>query len=291
MNWDDFRFFQAVRKARTLKGAATLLKTDQATVGRRLYALEERLGSKLFEKRSNGYFLTESGERITQSLDRIDTEFDSVIRRIQGGEERLEGPIRIASPSALAIALLIPGLRTFQKTHPQVTLEFLTGPQLINLNKREADVAIRLVRPDSQNLRVRRLGTMRFALYGSPSLWKKGSLPRTLDDLLELPFASLAEDAAADGEMKLLRPFRDRLRPVFRSPNLSEVFAAIQGGIGFGPLPDYMLELSNDLRCFEFAGSELQDYWLVVHSDLKNNAKVRALTEALGPVFEPYQIR
>ena len=286
MNWDDYRFFQAVKKSKTLKTAALLLQTDQATVGRRLYALEDRLGTKLFEKRSNGYFLTQAGERLGESIDLIESEFEGVSRKLAGDDIRLEGTIKIGAPGGLANHLLIPGLRNFTAQYPGITLQFLTGPEILNLSKREADLAIRIVRPHQHNLQIKKLGTMSLGLYGLKSYLAEHPQINHISDFKNIAFVGLVDDSMNDMEEKLLSPFRDQLRYVMKTHAWSSVYAGVAGGLGIGVLPDFIAKQNSKLALIPFASPVPQPVWLVLHPDLKNNARIKVLIDAIKLLFK-----
>ncbi len=283
--WDDFRFFQAVKRTGTLKAAAATLKTDQATVGRRLYALEEKLGTKLFEKRSTGYFLTAAGERISGSIDRIESEFDGVVRAISGDEARLEGTVRIAAPGALANHFLIPHLKSLTVKNPGVTLEFLTGPDVVNLAKREADIAIRLVKPKQRNLQLKKIGTMSLGLYAAKSLWKGKKAPATLEDLARYPFAGLVDEAMSELEADLLARLGSGLNYALKTHAWTAVHSAVEAGMGFGILPHFMIRSTSACDRLDLVAPESCPIWLVIHPDLKNNARVRLVVDAIQTAF------
>lgn len=283
--WDDYRYFQAIKRAGSLKAAAGLLRTDQATVGRRLYALEREIGAKLFEKRSNGFFLTAAGERISASIDRVEAEFDGVQRHVAGEDARLEGVIRIAAPGTVANAFLIPRLRAFTDRHPGISLEFATGPEVVNLAKREADLAIRLVRPDRKNLSVRKIGEMALGFYARPDLWGKHPAPRSATEVARFPFVGLSDVATSDAEAKLLSVFRTPLRLAIRTHAWASVAAGVGGGVGFGVLPDFLAAQYPEVRRLSFLPESRSPVWVVTHPDLRANARVRAFVDEIAKLF------
>jgi len=280
-NWDDFRFFSALKKTGTLRSAARSLGTDQATVGRRISALEQKLGVKLFEKRSDGYFVTSAGERIGGSIERVEFELESVHRNVAGDDQRLEGLVRIAAPGALANHLLIPGLKAFLAKHPKITLQFLTGPDVVNLAKREADIALRLVRPNQRDLHVRRMGSLTLGLYGDKELLKARGRPSKLEDLGRIPFIGLHPDAVSAIEEKLLESMKPYLRYSLISHAWTSVFAGVRVGEGIGIVPTFMGDRETTLERLRVVAPISAPIWLVIHPDLKTNARIKVLIEEL----------
>ncbi len=285
MNWDDFRFFQAVKVQGSLKNAAKVLGTDQATVGRRLYALEDRLGTKLFEKRSNGFFLTPSGEGIARMVDEIEEKFDHIGTKLLGKDQRLQGPVRIAAPGGLANYLLKYGLKRVTELYPEIELNLLTGPEVLNLSKREADLAIRFVKPEEQNLHLTRLADWPVGLYGSKDFWKRGVQPKCVEELLRYPFVGLYPEVMMEKEEKLLAPFHQKLKYVVSTHAWEHVYEAVKNGIGWGALPEAIASRAPHLERIRLIAPQNAVIWMVTHADVRKNARVQAVARALRESF------
>jgi DNA-binding transcriptional LysR family regulator len=280
-NWDDFRIFSAIARTKTHRKASAELGLDQATVGRRLRALEERLGAKLLERQSEGYFLTELGKRILSGLERIETEFDAIGRVISGADEKMEGLIRIAAPGALANHLLIPRLQTFLSRYPKITLQFLTGPDVVNLAKREADIALRLVRPDHLELQLKKIGPLELGLYAHEDFLKRRAFS---GDLATLPFVALHPDAMSELESKIHRELKIKFHPTLVTHAWSSVFSAVVSGVGAGILPSFMARREQSLIQLNSKIRATCPVWIAYHSDLKTNARVQALLTELQKI-------
>src|SRR3954464_13498326 len=147
MEWDDLKHFLAVARTGSLTEAARALKASAATVGRHIEALEERLGARLFEHRSTGYVLTEVGRSILIRAEEAEAAVLAVERGAVGEDRRLSGKVRVASTEdiwAMAEGPALPGVRA---VHPGIELEILGRVDLSNLTRRDADLALRTVRP------------------------------------------------------------------------------------------------------------------------------------------------
>lgn len=285
-NWDDFRFFLALCRNNTLKLAARDLKTDQATVGRRIYSLEEKLKTKLFEKRSEGFFLTVFGERIRAGIEDIEGSFQAIDRKITGKDEKMEGIIKVAMPGALANHLVLPNMKRFTDEFPSVEVQFLTGAEVLNLVKREADIAFRLVRPSQRDLIVKRVGEVRLSLYGSKPLLKKYRHLEKLEDLQDLPFVGLFDRATSQTERSLL----NQIQPVFKNQVLtsaawSSVYSALSSHIGIGILPDFVARRNSELEKIPFTPSEKTTLWHVIHPEVQKNKRFAIFAEYLISVL------
>ena len=171
--WDDLQSFLAIARHGTLSAAARALGVRQTTMGRRLLGLEARAGARLLTKTPGGYVLTPAGEAILGHVERIEAETLAVERRISGRDIRLEGVVRVTTLEILAVEVLTPALARLQRDHPGIALEISAEARSVSLTRREADIALRLVRLTQNDLAVRKVGDLSFGIYASA-----GSLER-----------------------------------------------------------------------------------------------------------------
>jgi DNA-binding transcriptional LysR family regulator len=286
MNWDDIRFFLTLYRAGTLKAAAKTLKVDQATVGRRIDFLESTLQARLFERTAKGYVLTLAGERILSSA--IDTEGTilNIERSITGLDERVEGTLRIAMPGALANHWLIPRLKGFTKEFPELQIQLLTGAEVLNLARREADLAIRLVKPTHSDLVFKKIGSLKLSLYGSKRLFRNGDLPEDLTQLSLFPFIGLYDAAQSQLERGLRMQLSPYVTPKILSSAWSSVFYAIKADLGLGILPEFLVTDHRDLLEIKVIRPAETPIWMVLHPDLQGAAKMKAMTRFLTNAFQ-----
>jgi DNA-binding transcriptional LysR family regulator len=167
MNWDDARVFLAVCRESTLRGAARVLGVDQATVGRRITALEKSLSATLFLRTSEGYALTAVGEAAMRAVEKMELSALELERRIQGLDDRLTGTVRVTTTDSLAIDFLIPAIARLHQLHPDVRVQLDASTQILSLAKREADIAVRNTRPDNPDLIARRIARWPVGLFAS----------------------------------------------------------------------------------------------------------------------------
>jgi DNA-binding transcriptional LysR family regulator len=280
--WDDFRFFLALKRNKTLKASAKELKVDQATVGRRIQALEEDLRTQLFEKSSDGYFLTVAGERILPMLVSTEENILSVQRIISGREERIEGKVKIAMPGALANHWFIPRIKAFIIKYPNIHFELLTGSEVLNLSRREADLAIRLVKPTQKDLIVKKNGEIELALYSHQSILNRYERKIELKDLKSIPFIGLYPNSTSALEKQLLKKIEANVHITLQSSAWSSVFYSIQEGLGIGILPTFLANRDPKLIQVQIVEPLRAPLWLVVHPDVIKSARIRAVTEFIG---------
>jgi molybdate transport repressor ModE-like protein len=167
MEWDDLRVVLAVGRQGSLSGAARDLSINHSTVFRRINAIEEKLGLRLFERLPTGYILTEAGESMVASAERIEAEIYGLSRQLVGGDMRLSGLLRVTAPDALALKVLMPHFARFCLIYPDIRFELSIDNSFLDLSMREADVAIRsTTNPPEWNVG-RRLCNLDTTVYGS----------------------------------------------------------------------------------------------------------------------------
>lgn len=165
-HWDDARIFLAIARAGTLSGAADKMNMGIATVSRRLDRLEQALNVPLFSRHQSGYRLTDDGEALlarAEALEYAGLAFGEAAQ-LQG---HVAGVVRLATSDNLATHFILPSLKGLTDHYPELRVEVLSGVQPVNLHRRDADLAIRMVKPEAGHLTLKRLGTVGFGVYGA----------------------------------------------------------------------------------------------------------------------------
>jgi DNA-binding transcriptional LysR family regulator len=279
MNWDDLRHFSALASAGSLSAAARLLAVEHATVARRILSLEDDLGIALVDRRGRRWTLTADGARIAAIADKMDAEARAVQRAADGARSELTGTITISAPPALAVHTLTAPLVDLQQRHPRLTIRIIGEARTASLNRGEADIAIRLSRPEEGDLTITKLGTMDFRLYASPSY---------LDTTAEENWRFIGYDGPTGRapQQTAIEDFANGRSFSVYASSLELQQAAARAGAGIAALPDFM-GLPDTKLTPVLPGVCLisRDIWLVVHSDLQGAAPVRAISLRLREVF------
>jgi len=279
MNWDDLRLVLAVAQEGTLSGAARHLRVTHSTVFRRLGAIEEGLGVRLFERFRDGYSPTPAGETVAAQAARFADDFVALERRLSGQDLRPSGTVRITTTDTISAMLMrhVPALRA---AHPEILLEITVSNAMANLTRREADVALRPTPEPPEALVGRRIANIAHAVYGSPTYLSRhgGGDPSNfewigLDDTLATTVIG--------------RWMRENIRDAqigLRVDSLPALKDAVCAGIGVALLPCYLGDEEVQLhRAAAAAGVDVRSaLWLLTHSDLKRTARIRAVMDFLG---------
>ena len=286
MNWDDARVFLAVCRESTLRGAARVLGVDQATVGRRITALEKSLSATLFLRTSEGYALTAVGEAALKAVEKMEHSALELERRIQGLDDRLTGTVRVTTTDTLAIDFLIPAIARLHQQHPDVRVQLDASTQILSLAKREADIAVRNTRPDNPDLIARRIARWPLGLFASHAYVEAHGIPEPgtafdgHDLVVYQPYLQSGKDMTLVGE-----PIgRGRIVSSLSSSLL--VRRSIAAGIGIGEVPIHMGELDGLVRLWPQRTNPVPyDIWLVTHADLRHTARVRVVIDEIVAGF------
>jgi DNA-binding transcriptional LysR family regulator len=238
----------------------------------------------LFERLPGGVYLpTTIGERAAAVAERMETEAHALDREISGSDARLMGNLRVTASETLAFRILTEQLARFRSEHPGITVELSIDNRILDLARREADIALRVTRPKEPELFGKKLAEIGWTIYGAPSLL--GDRPaQDAGMLVHLPFVGWSEGtrgvAAADW-------LEDQLRPtnvVYRANSLINQFSAAREGMGLAVLPCYLGDLEPGLTraVQEPIVALTRELWIVTHEDLKATARVRAFLETVG---------
>jgi DNA-binding transcriptional LysR family regulator len=279
LSWDEFRLVKAIADAGSLVGAADGLGLNHSTIFRRLGAIEAALGAKLFERSRSGYQPTASGEEmvaVAKAMSDTVVEFE---RRVAGRDVKPSGELRVTTVDSMAVYLLPPIFTRFRQLNPGVHLDVIIAPNQLNLSRRDADVAIRVTNEPPETLIGRRIGPIRWAVYGCPKLAAEYGR-RAIE---EAPWVGFGEHlGSAVGKRWTERNISLR-RQVCRVNSILGMAEAIASGAGAGVLPCFVGNPRADLTCIgePIAALDL-DLWILTHPDLRHSARVRAFTDYVG---------
>jgi DNA-binding transcriptional LysR family regulator len=280
LNWDDIRFFLAAARATTLSGAARKLNVGHVTVGRRLHALEQSLECRLFNRTPDGLALTAEGEAILQQCSEMEAAALNVGRIAAGRDAQVEGPIRIATTEALA-RILLPAFARLRLEHPQLQVHLDAGVRTLDISRREADMAIRFVRPTSPNLVCRKVAEVGFALYASPTYLNARGTPSRGGGLAGhdlIAFTAMPEASAPFFMGESLAGARYALRCNTVSLQLNAAACAM----GIAELACFIGDDCGDLaRIWPDEPPAIRTAWLIVHEDMRRSARTRAVASVI----------
>ncbi len=277
MLWDDVRVFLAVQRRGSHKGAARSLAVDATTVSRRIAALESQLATRLFARTPERLELTPAGALLAAHAERMEAEALAAERSLSAADTRLEGALRITAADGFVQYVLLPALVEFRRAHPLLELQLASETRLLDLSRREADVAVRLVRPREPALVARRLGEMRMSLFSSAEYLERRGTPRTIDSLKMHDWVGFDQSLDGSPQVKWLEKNVPRPRYVLRVNSTTAQARACAQGHGIALLPVFVAAYEPQLvRLLPRLVGPSRDLWGVTHEDMRANARVSA---------------
>ncbi len=282
MNWDDLKYFLAVARHGSVRGAAKSLSVNHATVSRRIRHFEEQLGNRLFERTPNGYEKTLLGEEIYSEAFYLEERLSSVSRKVAGKDKRLKGDIRITVPESLGEELIMDELAEFSRLHPKIELELIDSARPLNLANREADVAFRICKDPPEHLIGRKLGELHRACYYSAKHQRDMDGP---DWVSKTPWISWSERFRRPvGQIAKDYP-KFQIRHKMMSATLQK--RACKAGMGVGILLCFAADGDSDLvRVPPYTSESKYSLWLLYHPDLRTSAKIQTFVQFMYHAME-----
>lgn len=279
--WDDVLVFLAVARSGSLSGAASALSIGVATVSRRIERLEANLGHPLFLRHHTGYRVTEDGAALIERAE----EMEAAARAFGSGlsaEPEVSGIVRLATAENLATTLILPALPRLRRAHPRLTLEIATDIATVNLHRRDADIALRMTRPDRGHVLVQRLGTLGYGLYAARSYMQGRSGGPAADPERDEMIAWSDGYSHLPAAQWIERALRGRA-PAVITTSLAAQVAACASGLGLAVLPHFLAR-QKDLICLDDDLGIDQSIWLATQTDLASSRRVQAVAGFLRKV-------
>jgi DNA-binding transcriptional LysR family regulator len=291
-NWNDLVFFLELARQSRLSPAARRLRVDHTTVSRRIAELEKDLSVKLFDRKPDGFVLTEQGHRLFAIAERIEQEVFSVPQALGSDNALAIGRVRVATMEGIGAFFLAERFAELTERQPGITVELVTERHLINLTKREADIFISFVHPTGPRLVVRKLGSFRLALYASRAYLARSGMPKDKAELVSHTFVDYVEDLVAIQPVHWLLDVLEPTNVVFRSSSMHAQQNAVAAGAGIGLLPLFSAKanpalipvLADEVKIY-------RDVYLSVHEDLEFMTRVRSVSRHLVHIFERDKLR
>lgn len=279
MHWDDLRVFLAVAREGSISGAARRLSVQHSTVSRRMRALEEKLATRLIERRKSGYELTEAGEELKLSALKMEREVLEFESALSGLEEAPAGELVVSAINNMASSILMPLFVRFSRNYPEIRLHVQVSNKYVSLAERDADVAIRLTDTPQETLVGRRLVTVASTVYGRRDV-VAGIREGRADPLW------LGIECCGFHQSWTKRAVPDGAHRLWVDDTLLTL-AALREGAGLAYLPCFMGDSDPELARFCPPDPELDlGLWLLYHPDLRRTQRVRLFRDHMTREIE-----
>lgn len=286
LDWSWLRDFGVVAEVGSLSEAARVLGVSQPTLTRRMAALEEHLGVEVLRRGPRGIELTETGEGILEPIRRMRDEVVGVDVAATGSDALLAGTVRVSATEGFANYWCTPTLLEFQRAHPAIRIEMDVSNRNANLLRREADIAIRLLRPRQQGLVARRVGDIALGLYASSDYLERTGRPESVGALGEHSCIGYDESILDTEAGRWFESLAGHDGSVFRSTSLITQLQAIRCGWGVGMTSVFIAERDDSLERVLPEVERSLGVWLVTHPGLRRSARIRSVYDFLVERFE-----
>ncbi|HEY5237155.1 MAG TPA: LysR family transcriptional regulator [Rhizomicrobium sp.] len=287
--WDHYRSFLAVIREGSLSAAARALDLTQPTLGRHIDELEKSLHTPLFARSPHGLTPTAAALGLVPHAEAMASAAAALERAASGEAEDLKGAVRLTASEIIGVEVLPPILAQFREHHPQIVLELVLSNRNQDLLRRDADIAIRMVRPTQGALIAKRLGKVKIRLYAHRHYIERHGMPANIASLANHTLIGFDRDDSAFRSLGVTGLPVSRDIYGFRTDSDHAQLAALRAGIGIGGAQTSIAAREPDLlpvlpREIGFA----LEMWLVMHRDLRANRRVRLLFDHLAGALSAY---
>lgn len=279
LDWNDLRYFLAVARTGSTLAASKQLKVSQATVSRRIAALEQVIGVEIFSRKPSGYSLTQRGELLLPAAEAVEESILAFSDQVALETRRVSGTVRLTTVESAANAWVIPALAQFRTRFPDVRVEIITTDDNLDLARGEADLAIRFGnKPTEDALIVRHLTDMEESFYASHELVARLGMPACLAEVARFPLVTSMDDTGMiNGWISDHLPDAEIAH---RTNRLSSIIASVRTGIGASILPCLM---GDDIRGLVRVGPPIAELttpgWMVTTDQARRQPHVRAVID------------
>ena len=282
-DWQLVPSFLAAHEQGSLLGAARVLGISQPTVGRHVALLEAQLGTSLFERTGRGLVATPAAHRLADAARVMEAGAQSLLRGAQQSHSTLSGSVRLSASQPVACHLLPPLLARMRDALPGIQVELVASNTVSDLLRREADIAIRMVRPTQGSLVARRIGQSQEVACAHREYLERRGTPDQPEDMLQ-------HDLVGNDRVGEIRQgFAAMGHPVppeqfgFRTDDLIAYWQAVRAGLGIGFVAAYLLKEDPDIvQVLPELTIPALPVWLVVHREIRSSRRIRAVYDFLA---------
>jgi DNA-binding transcriptional LysR family regulator len=287
VDWTLLQTFLAVAKTGSFSKAARALTATQPTISRHVQQLEEQLGSKIFVRHSRGVKLTERGEQLFEQAQGVDAQIAALLRRQALAETQTAGTVRISANEPIGLYVLPEWLGVFREQYPSIQLELVIDNRASDLTHRDADLAVRMFRPEQPNLLAKRVGDVPVALYAHRDYLARHGTPEGLDDLSRHTVFGQDVDPTWLRIIHQMQLQRDYFP--LRSDSLALHVQALLAGVCIAGAHVAFAQRHPELvRVLDGVPLPELEMWLVVHEELRREPTIACVFDSLHEFLSDY---
>lgn len=285
--WELYRSFLAVVREQSLSGAARALSLTQPTLGRHIDALETAFGASLFTRSQAGLLPTAEAQALIPHAEAMASAARALARAASGKAEEERGAVRITASEMIGTEVLPGVLTRFREQHPRIDVELGISNRSEDLLRRDADIAVRMVKPTQSALLARRLGTLQLGLHAHADYLKRHGAPRSLEELRQHPLIGF-DSAARMRNLPALRVPISRDLFSFRCDSDVAQYRALCAGFGISICQVALAKRDGLVKVLPGALDFQLGVWVVMHKDLKSSRRMRLMFDHLALELRAY---
>lgn len=292
-NWDLYRSFLSVLREGSLSGAARTLGLTQPTVGRHIDTLEQALGMSLFTRSQAGFIATDDAWALQPYAETLAATSAALLRaasaRGRGANDTITGTVRVTASEAMGVEVLTPILARLRDSHPGITVELSISNRIENLLRRDADIAVRMQRPEQDVLVARRIGNIDLGLHARRDYLERHGTPGGWEDMAGHALIHVDSENAFTRKLEPLLVGLKACRSALRSDSDLVHLSAIRAGLGIGICQVRLAQRDPSLvRVLPELLTIPLDTWLAMHENLRTNPACAATYTALAEGLTDY---
>lgn len=284
--WNDLKYFLELARSGKVSSTGTKLGVEHSTVSRRIDKLEADLKTILFDRRRNGYLLTDAGRALVPHAEKMEVAVLGAIEESIGHSGKIVGTVRVGTPEAFGIRILSPRLASLYAEHPDLNVELIAQPQFPSLVSREVEILVTMERPTVGRYIASRLGEVSYFLFGSPSYLASHPPINAIEDLGNHSFIDYVHDGHVSEQYRFLYELVvPPPKRVFSSTSVLAQRAAAASGLGLVLLAKFVAGESDDLvSIFPDKPLITRTLWIAAPEDLFRIRRIRQVWDHIRDV-------
>jgi DNA-binding transcriptional LysR family regulator len=287
LEWSDFKVLLALARADSVAGAARDLQVDKSTISRRLAALEEAVGAKLLIRGGREFSWTREGRVMLEAAEATEAATVAALRAVRESKVDVKGSVRVSVAPAFVPVLMRQMIPALRQAHPQLSVELRGAYQRADLAKGDAEIAVRMARPEEPDLVARRAFDCGWFVFAATSYLASRGRPATFDELARHDLVLYAENLHGALPMRWMEAHA--APAVSRVDSLETACQAISAGAGIAVLPAFVADSEPALQRVFPDSVATNIGWIVYHESVRDAARVRVVADALAEFFQTHE--
>jgi len=291
LDWDSYRSLLAVLDEGSLSGAARALGLAQPTIGRHIEAIEQALKRPLFLRSQRGLRPTETALALRPYAQALQANAEALVRAASRQDDHISGAVRITASEVIAAEVLPFILADHAMIHPQLSFDVDASNRNADLLSRAADIAVRMARPQQQNLLAVWCGEVELGLHATPGYVARHGLLERIEDIGAHRLVGFDHETPLVRAVRQMLPLPPREAFTLRTDADLAALGAIRAGYGIGMCQTGIARREGWVRLLPGQMTLNLEVWIVMHEDLKANPACRVTFDALAAGMKAYVAR